>query len=230
MQAPLREQAGPRPSWPDAAIRLALQGCVWPGAGRRHACGPDVRGPEPGGDMLAGQTRVARSRAETCMRARRAWPGAGRRHACGPDARGPEPGGDMRPAGTWMGRSRAETCGRRGRGWAGAGRRHARRRGILLQDARLADWESPVRRKDSPASARAPVPTPRFAWRTPPTMRPAVASTTPARAGGTLAYRTAAVSGNRSWIGCTASGSVRIPSIARTQASAAGSVVMQGTP
>jgi len=36
--------------------------------------------------------------------------------------------------------------------------------------------------------------------------------------------------GNRSWIGCTVSGSRRIPSIARTQASAAGSVVMQGTP
>ena len=37
-------------------------------------------------------------------------------------------------------------------------------------------------------------------------------------------------SGNRSWMGCTDSGDVRIPSIARTQASAAGSVVMQGTP
>ena len=34
----------------------------------------------------------------------------------------------------------------------------------------------------------------------------------------------------RSWIGCTASGAFRIPSMARTQASAAGSVVMQGTP
>ena len=34
----------------------------------------------------------------------------------------------------------------------------------------------------------------------------------------------------RSWIGCTASGARRIPSMARTQASAAGSVVMQGTP
>jgi hypothetical protein len=45
-----------------------------------------------------------------------------------------------------------------------------------------------------------------------------------------LDHRDAAVSGKRSWIGCTESGSVRIPSIARTQASAAGSVVMQGTP
>jgi len=34
----------------------------------------------------------------------------------------------------------------------------------------------------------------------------------------------------RSWIGCTDSGDFRIPSMARTQASAAGSVVMQGTP
>ena len=37
-------------------------------------------------------------------------------------------------------------------------------------------------------------------------------------------------SGKRSWIGCTSSGFVRIPSIARTHASAAGSVVMHGTP
>ena len=42
--------------------------------------------------------------------------------------------------------------------------------------------------------------------------------------------RAATVSGNRSWIACTASGSVFRPSIARTHASAAGSVVMQGTP
>jgi hypothetical protein len=31
-----------------------------------------------------------------------------------------------------------------------AGGGHARRRGVLLQDARLADWESPLRRKHSP--------------------------------------------------------------------------------
>jgi hypothetical protein len=43
-------------------------------------------------------------------------------------------------------------------------------------------------------------------------------------------YGVAAASGNRSWIGWTESGSLRIPSMARTQASAAGSVVMQGTP
>jgi hypothetical protein len=36
--------------------------------------------------------------------------------------------------------------------------------------------------------------------------------------------------GKRSWIAWTVSGSVRIPSIARTQASAAGRVVMHGTP
>ncbi len=50
---------------------------------------------------------------------------------------------------------------------------------------------------------------------------------TPTRGQPTVA---AAALGKRSWIGCTASGSVRMPSIARTQASAAGRVVMQGTP
>jgi hypothetical protein len=43
-------------------------------------------------------------------------------------------------------------------------------------------------------------------------------------------YRAGAASAKRSWIGCTESGSVRSPSIARTHASAAGKVVMQGTP
>ena len=40
----------------------------------------------------------------------------------------------------------------------------------------------------------------------------------------------AAASGKRSWIGCTPSCSVRSASMASTQASAAGNVVMQGTP
>jgi hypothetical protein len=41
-----------------------------------------------------------------------------------------------------------------------AGGGHARRRGILLQDAGLADWVSLVRRKHSPTAARAPRPAP----------------------------------------------------------------------
>ena len=56
------------------------------------------------------------------------------------------------------------------------------------------------------------------------------ASMPPASALGRIHPECATGSGKRSWIACTERGSVRMPSIARTQASAAGSVVMQGTP
>ncbi len=70
-----------------------------------------------------------------------------------------------------------------------------------------------VNRRESSRSRRTPPPSPRDAAPTAAYPRPI-----------------AAASGKRSWIGCTPNCSVRSASMARTQASAAGSVVMQGTP
>jgi hypothetical protein len=84
-------------------------------------------------------------------------------------------------------------------------------------------------RSERPARWHGPTPSPREVNPTRASGEMARAHPEPAQ-GEPDPHGVAAVSGNRSWIGWTESGSLRIPSMARTQASAAGSVVMQGTP